>query len=471
MKNQDLKNAYGPVPTEFHNSVVRTLNTLEEEPVKTTRPRRTWLKVLVACALIAAIGTVGATAAAKLYPMSANKEGNYGLTFDVQTVSSTESDSGSSSIDGMNLGLSADSSAPEYVKLNVGYLPDGVISDGFKYSLNGEHSEKCLTLIVDRVGTTATFSDINIADFEQFEINGNVAILANVVDMGGDNPFGRRFYIYFEDMAAFVTGYITNDYSDEEVRKIMENLTVTEGTEDDCNGGALSDKNSWVNRNDYVEEEPETYTYFDYKDVNLGDEFEYYEGFEEQCNCFFTVDNIEVLDNISGLDSSCFGGLLKNEKLEDFIDENGNLLPYEREYYKFGDGVTAPMYEVVKTDMAERRMVYVTLTVKNTGSQPVEFWFPISMHSKGNVDDTGTYTEDTSYGEKTYIDNNDVDEVGINRGYNKLTLAPNSTETVHIGFWADADMLDYYYICNSVGNAFDSQGNETVTYECIKVKQ
>lgn len=469
MKKQDLKNAYGPVPTEFHNSVVRTLNTLDEEPVKTARPRRTWLKVLVACALIAAMGTVGATAAAKLYPMNVNKEGNYGLTFDVQTTSDSESDSGSSSLDGMNLSLSADSNAPEYVKLNVGYLPDGVISDGFKYSLNGEHKEKGLTLIVDRVGTAASFSDINIADFEQFEINGNTAVLANVVDMDGEYEFGRRFYIYFEDMAAFVTGYITNDYSDEEVRKIMENLTVTEGTADDCNGGALSDKMSWVNRNDYMEEEPVGYTDFDYEYVNLGDELEC--RFSDS-NCVYTVDNIEILENISNLDSSCYS-VPMGDSLEDYADENGNLLPYEREYYKLGDGVTAPMREVVKTDMADRRMVYATLTVKNTGSEARTFGFLpyVSMMRIGDGYNDGILTEDPWLGEITYIDNNDVDELGFNAGYYSLTVAPNSTETVHIGFLADADMLDYYYICNYVDAEYDSQGNNTLTYECIKVKQ
>lgn len=462
MKKQDLKNAYGSVPTEFHNSIVRTLNTLEEEPVKTARPHSRFFRVAIACALIAAIGTVGATAAAKLYPMNATRDGNYGITLDMQPTT----DDGSEAIEGMNLSLSADSNAPEYVKLNVGYLPDGVISDGFKYSLNGEHSEKCLTLVLERVGTKSTFSDTNIADFEQFEINGNVAVLAYVAS---NNEFDRRFYIYFEDMASFVTGYITNDYSEEEVKKIMENLTVTEGTADDHDGSALSDQVAWINGNDDLTDAKNEgiYTYYDYEYVNLGDELEYNDA---ESDIVFTVDNIEVLDNVSSLDRSCFGYPMEG-RLDDYIDDNGNLLPYERVYYQYGDGVNSPTREAVKTDTADRRMVYATLTVKNTGSEATSIWLlpSVNMFTIGKDYGNDGVPNEPWAGEINYIDNNEADEIGYVEGYYQLSVAANSTETVHIGFLADADMLDYYYIGNYVSEKYDLQGNNTLTYKCIKV--
>lgn len=462
MKKQDLKNAYGSVPTEFHNSVVRTLNTLEEEPVKTARPHSRFFRVAIACALIAAIGTVGATAAAKFYPMNATRDGNYGITLDMQPTT----DDGSEATEEMNLSLSADSNAPEYVKLNVGYLPDGVISDGFKYSLNGEHSEKCLTMVVDRVGTKSTFSDTNIIDFEQFEINGNVAVLADVVS---SNEFDRRFYIYFEDMASFVTGYITNDYSEEEVKKIMENLTVTEGTADDHDGSALSDQVAWINGNDDLTDAKNEgiYTYYDYEYVNLGDELEYNDS---ESDIVFTVDNIEVLDNVSSLDRSCFGYPMEG-RLDDYIDDNGNLLPYERVYYQYGDGVNSPTREAVKTDTADRRMVYATLTVTNTGSEATSIWLlpSVNMFTIGKDYGNDGVPDEPWAGEINYIDNNDADEIGYVEGYYQLSVAANSTETVHIGFLADADMLDYYYIGNYVSEKYDLQGNNTLTYKCIKV--
>ena len=87
--------------------------------------------------------------------------------------------------------LSTSKSAPEYVKMNIGYLPEGVIEDQGKYSLNGNHKDKCLTISGSRVVEKQTIKEENIVDYEEFDLNGNRAILATSA-VG----FSKRFFIF-----------------------------------------------------------------------------------------------------------------------------------------------------------------------------------------------------------------------------------------------------------------------------------
>lgn len=57
MKTNDLKNIYSNPPKEFHNSVIRSLNKLEDKaPVRYSKRRKT-MKIAIACAIIATLGT------------------------------------------------------------------------------------------------------------------------------------------------------------------------------------------------------------------------------------------------------------------------------------------------------------------------------------------------------------------------------------------------------------------------------
>ena len=84
MRNKDLKNAYGGVPQGFHNSIIRTLNTLDsgkssipnitqaqvfsdfdEESILTIQPKkRGFLKTAGVCILAAAV-VIGGVVSAK----------------------------------------------------------------------------------------------------------------------------------------------------------------------------------------------------------------------------------------------------------------------------------------------------------------------------------------------------------------------------------------------------------------------
>ena len=68
-------------------------------------------------------------------------------------------------------------------------------------------------------------------------------------------------------------------------------------------------------------------------DDNLEKLYEEY-GTPNKCGVEYSVDEIEVLDNISDLDYSHFEG---TKDINEMIDENGNFTSYTREYYSWNE--------------------------------------------------------------------------------------------------------------------------------------
>lgn len=523
MKKRDLKNAYGNVPAEFHNTVIRTLNglgstketadsynkvesfTMSEgvQVVSVGKRKRGFWRTAIACALIIAVGSVGVISAKAIYPMVVNREGNYGLNIELEPMAggqigeSGSNDSNASNLNEMNLELNASKTAPEYVRINIGYLPDDVLEDQGKYSLGGGHEEKCFTFVRDRIVEKKTFTDVNIVDYEELEINGNKAILAKTAV----KPFSRRFYIYFENEAAFVMAYVTDDVSDEEIIKVMENITVEECTAEEANVCSLTEAKEilkeekeqefWNNLYGMLEHEK----VYEYSEIELGQKMTY-GNYHESSGLELSIDNIDVLDNISDLDDNSFNQSIAEDYLPNYTDENGNFIPHEREHYIEGDGVTAPFRQVSRTDTITTKMVYVTLTVNNTTDVSKPFIYQgfnintladaiASQNGEKKLEDIVAeedYTLPILWGDVHYIDNNNVDRDGYQHGYNFLDVPANSTQTIHIGFLVDEDQLDEAYItldeswCNSM--VFDSAKSEFVAngkdyyhnLACIKVQ-
>ena len=514
MKKRDLKNAYGEVPQSFHNSVVRTLNTLDtdtavtvqhfadfdEERILNVQPRkRSVFKTVTACVLAAAIVTVGAVSAKAVFPMVATKEGNYGLNIDIEPGAGGQASAGESNISGKTelMKLAASKSAPEYVKMTVGYLPEGVIEDQGKYSLNGNHKEKCFAIIGERIVEKKTLEEDNIVDYEEFDLNGNRAILA------ASATGSKRFFIYFENEAVLISAYVTSDVSDEKIKKVMENITIEECSAEESNISSLTEEKEYLKEQRKEEKQQALYDLFvhddvyNYHEIKTGQKLSFKGDLMDGKNLNFSVDNIEILDNISDLDYNNFESTIAEEYLPTLTDENGNFVPREREYYISGDGITAPRGQVSRTDTVMPKMVYVTLTVNNPTDSDDEFVFQgfeadtlsaealkngVTIDYKSEDNDVSEYTIPILSTEVHYIDNNNVDKDGYKQGYNFLDVAANSTETIHIGFIVDEDKLDNTYVtideCWNASAVFDPEQSAFVennkdyyhSLPCVKVQ-
>ena len=525
MKKRDLHKAYGETPQSFHNTIVRTLNTLDtdtssvrntsqaqvfgdfdKESILTIQPKRkSLLKTAGICALAAAVIAGGAVSANTFLPKFTNPDTstNAVQTPAAQLVRTSTPDQPEITEIPPNdrhitLVLTQAENAPEYAKMSINYLPDGVIEDNGKYSLNGNHEEMCFTIVGERVVGTDVFTDNDVigtvVSAEELNIGGNTAILANFdVD-----PYSRRFYIFYEDMAVLVTGYVTKDVPDEELRKVLENITVEECDEGEHNLTPLSLANGFhtyeEEKSEELEEDYETI----WSEVKLGQKISFDDSLEKlykeyytfnKCGIDYTVDKIEVLDNISDLHYTHFNGATRFEGAKDImnemVDENGNFTSYTREYYQWDEKEFEN--KLVKTDTATRCLVYAAVTFANTTDEPRDFeLFHFNMARFKNVNGKlEFYNESTNpdvpvlpnCGEVVYNDDYD-DENGCYYVY----LDPHSTKTVHIGFLADTDQLDNLYlftdesytgshiVFNPVKSAFLLSDTTECVNACIKVR-
>ena len=488
MKKKDLMNAYGKAPQSFHNSIVRTLNTLDtgtssvrntsqvqafsdfdEENILTIQTKKSsFPKIFAVCALAAAVAVGGAVSAKTILPKFSSPDTgtNTRQIPAAQPVQTSTPDQPEITEIPPNdrhitLVLTQAENAPEYAKMSINYLPDGVIEDNGKYSLNGNHEEMCFTIVGERVVGTDVFTDDDVigtvVSAEELNIGGNTAILANF----NVDPYSRRFYIFYEDMAVLVTGYVTKDVPDEELRKVLENITVEECDEGEHNLTPLSLANEFnayeEEKSEELEEDYETI----WSEVKLGQKISFDDSLEKlykeyytcnKCGIDYTVDKIEVLDNISDLHYTHFDGATRFEGTKDIsqmVDENGNFTSYIREYYQWDEEEFEN--KLVKTDTATRCLVYASVTFTNTTDEPRDFeLFHFNMARFKNVNGKLEFYDESTNpdvpelyncGEVIYNDDYD-DENGCYYVY----LDPHSTKTVHIGFLADTDQLDNLYL-------------------------
>ncbi len=440
----EIRSIYGEAPQSFHNMIVKTLDSLDETaPIKHHKTHR--LAAFAAAAALLSVGALGANAVIKSF--SPVKEGNYGLNITV----------GDSSDSDPLISLGAPGGTPEYVKLNVGYLPEGMYFDENHGKYLSDDETKRMSIFYMRITEKQTIEDCNIASYEELTINGHAAVIAHSAMTPPESDYTRDFYIYFEDMATLVKGYVTYGIPDDELMKIMEGITVEE-----CNSD-MYDNSFTQAKKEYAElkREEKMTAFFDKVSeltrdnrlipINIGTKISFGKGPEEFAGIEYSVDSIEVLDNISALDYNKFNDWRTD--LENDVDENGNLLPYERSIYSYGDGVNTPFRKVIGQDTIDRRLVYATMTVTNT-SDSINIFLYQGFGITNYTDDNGILTENDKTvkylrSEPAYIDGNDVDSKGMKAGWFSLTLAPGETRTVHIGFVCDADYIDDLYLTDN----------------------
>lgn len=452
MKKIDLRNVYGKTPESFHDALARALE--DAESVTAKKQRRRPVRYAAAFAAAAAVLSLGAISANAVFKSFAPvKEGNYGLNIGLDV-------SGSADENGM-LTLNAASNAPEYVKVTFGYMPEDIFYDeqNGKYHSAEGLGVRGISFVMDRITEKQTFSDYNIDHYDTLSVNGHDAVIAYTTWTAEENEFTRRFYIYFEDMATFVWAFVTDDISQDELIKIMEGITVEACGAEESNVGSFSEAKKLYEEEkrdeamtafvDRVSEITEHHKYYPAAlgtTVSFGDSAARY----DLDGLSYSIDDIEVLDNIAQLDYNRFTDY-RLDLYED-VDENGNILPYERKSYAYGDGVDAPFAAVTGTQTVGRRLVYVTMTVHNDADSDRSFMyqdFDLGIFKRDgdmlSLDDTAGLLRT----EMCYCDNNNIDEVGMKAGWNFLTVGAGETQTVHIGFVADEDMLDDMYVVNS----------------------
>lgn len=411
----------------------------------TKRPKK-FTSLLVAATIII-VSTVSVYAGSKLYDMYVEKNGKYSekLVLDknileLEKLSSVEH--------------------YDYIKVDFGYLPDDFIpvNEG-KYSFSDTYAMGGLSLVLYDVSDCdkITADNTDVIDSQLTTINGNdvLYIQKQIYEKySKDSPaIDKCFYMYFADFDYMLNGYAGTDISKEELYKILEGVTLSKGTKNDC----FSTVCKW--NDDVTEDESLNFDYSEYNNA-----------YNEKYNSFFEIGDTIYLDNdipieltVDSIEISDDLSMMNEEFKKKYLGENGVIKPLEVICYGGGDGVNSlsTIQEVKQFDL---KYVYETVTFKNTSGTDIQDYcvYHSIINKSGlsmisdienlyNQYDNISYDENGDYSLLEWVYDDFSKENTNNPNY--IDIPANSEVTVHIGYFILADSIDNNLcinVCNGV---------------------
>lgn len=441
---------------------------------KGMRKKRVGKWIGAAVALILVPGTV--FAAGKLYEAYVEQQG---YQADLHVVRETEA------AESTEEGASEENAGVNYYYLKLNYVPAGM-----KYmEIHGKYLwddpdhmvgiSGCGSYRLDGEDNVLTVLDVE--EQEVAELGGRTVCLFW-------SASGKRneAYVVFEEEGILAHLSADISVSDDELRKVLENLELQPITEEELpeparrSGFYLSDELS-ISQLKEMESNTET---LEAEKEAVDDEYEIMEtgrvlGIGEAVSIYqaygeayppegyaevrITVENVEILDNVSQLLRDNFerpaDGTWWNERFAD----DGRVLPYVRQEIEYGNGIDAPYETVVNEEEVGRKLVLVTIKRENLSDKDLPMgvtllW--IGCFTSDVREENGAYSlrqnrmwlqQSRSFeiGGCIYVsrDNSkDIDSDGKGRQFASWQMNANDVQEYTLGFLIDEDRLtDLYY--------------------------
>lgn len=440
MNAEDLKTIY-PITTSVHNSVLSTLNMLEDKSPAIYKKRKT-IKIVLVCVVIVILSATAVVASAtNLFGLLGKSVGKYGMNVTVYDELQTD--------DNLN------------VKLKLGYIPNGYkqIENTINYSYDGEPiSDKPVYCFAIKPAENYELNETHIIDSFETDYNGNKTIV--MTRKFEEN--GTLDYIavkYFEEF-----GYVVECYSSEytELLKITEKLELQEDLEY-TQQSTIEKVEPTEEGADYGYKITDTFTFaevgdsFNWSDLVIYGVDEVPEFAKSADNFTIKVKSIEETDNCNSLDSNYFLYSGNEEFKANFFDKNGVLItPYTRQDRNNGDGINS--LDKVWETVDDRHFYVITI-------------------------DVTTNTEYTNFSGNGCIWASAIDETGFSKEYGEVSLVylqndnkqlnKGDTKEIKIGVVADDDVAKYACLTFETTNRNVNKDDESVkdvnTYTCIRL--
>lgn len=463
MKLENLEQEFPKMPEEMRAMIEREVEKQTKEGKVTMYTKRKHFARKTLAASVAAAMLLGTTVfAGVIYQMHSEKVGKYAVKTEIQgngeSVSGTEATGEAANI-------------PK-VKMEVSYLPEGMVeTETGKYSYQDNLYKGGVSVVFYRMDTGDEQFDMltrNVISFEDIKVSGYDGVcLKTQGTIGEDSSAGHRIYVAYTDVHYVMEMYVASDVTKEEALKIAEGIRLVPAAD--------GEEENIVNDYDWSEyiaslneaEEADDVLYADNSvDISemsnthkigetfqvLGDDIIVSSGLEVQ------VSQVQVLDNTSLLDLSVMDEDVKKNLVKE-TDENGNLLPAQINYVKYGDGVNT-MNEIVDTKEVSQKLVYATVEYKNTTDREltdVLFCGSICKIKESNGKAVMYYGEEPKEGDNwdsTQITGEAgfqemwyYDVHGGERGNNYIpSIKPGETATIHMAWLVPEEELGYLYL-------------------------
>ena len=465
MKTEDLKNAYPNPPEDFHNAVLSSLCKLDVQSPVRYKKRRV-MRFAVVCAIVAALGSFTAVAAAtNFFGLFSEPVGKFGLHVGV-----TEE-------------ATASTSEPlKHVKMKFGYMTEGfealpnMSSDVSKFrNINEESGEFYSFSVIP--AKDFDYTETYIIDSEETIVNGHKLIITTrQMTESGEVDYGAT--MYFEDWGYVVGGGAYGGADKNELLKIMQHLSLAE---DKDYVPETTSADMVLSDSDLKRAEYDRTVNAGFSIHKLGEAFKW--GHKTHSDDFTVkVTSIEEQNSTNGIPENYWNWITDYSLIHsDFFDENGKLLtPYTRHDINDSDGVNTQSIEWDTED--ERHFFSVTVEItQNTDSPYADFdvmgdFNPVILikdkdgnyHHNGEEDKNGV-TQKIIYGNIDTVLSTPGDEVNV------LHMRKGETRTLTYGIIVDDDVLDNAYLrFNSSDDEVVDDNAETIILnylnDCVKIK-
>lgn len=270
-----------------------------------------------------------------------------------------------------------------------------------------------------------------ISSEEETEING---IKTDILTRDGEIEYNHILLMFYEEEGQIVTMYGYKDISVDELKKVAENLSL-EPTGEATYVPEAADKG----------EEPQVYSesapqILDENVVRIGESIPIRNGLS------FTVKNIELKDNLSGLPEEYFSSA---DHYEEFINEDGTIQSAE-----IGGTVWENNAMVEKSEgISPVKFAYVTLEIANTSEADLTDQYVYTSMVYRNPETNEAQMKGILGGfwrasgmEPVYYDGSDYMDGENNKHLFFSDFKAGETRTVHLGLFCLETEADNAYL-------------------------
>lgn len=417
MKKQDLKSIYGKSSQDFHNCVMKTLDSLDEKGRKTYKSKKNVRRItLIACVIALTMAMATVTVATGVFGLLGRPVGNYGANVTVENEKTTTS------------------AKPKYVKVILDNVPRGYklsygYLDHYSYCYQGDYNSGIWSFDIE-VEEADDYEETKkyVVETKEEEFNGHKAIIYKIHRDENSDDYCYSAVVYFEDFGRVVTvnTMMTEDSSPsyEDITNIVKGLRLEDYP-------------------DYVEPKYEEDEYIDcdaedtFVPTDFGEDL-YLTSVtkDDGANFLVKVKSVEERTDAKGLEYNDFFHAVNANLYDQYFDADKNLItPYTRTDVYQGDGInTRDKSKKVKDDR-HFYLVNVDITCLNK-----------------DIDDlTGEmlYTDVIKYidGETTLsATGGEVREIYTKGFGEKTSLKKGKVKTITYGIIVDDDAIDDTYL-------------------------
>ena len=250
--NKNLKNEYPQKNESFHSAVIDTVQNIGEEKHKRKSP----VKFAVLVAAVVMLLSVSGFAADTVYDYFVKMENNK-VIVDLPETTDEKTEK-----------------APDYVKLEFGYMPEFIdpFDAPYKFSVKtetGENAPSGLTFQLFKSDLAENLEIFYVGSVTERMFGKNMGAILKIdtgIESDGDSH-DKEFLIYFEEFGYILRCYVSERINEDEMLKIAENISLVEADKENAfiidtyiptidNGGILipSDDSISYSGNEIIEQ-------------------------------------------------------------------------------------------------------------------------------------------------------------------------------------------------------------------------